>query len=130
MLTSLVIRIVQFSTRRAWPVIALALLLTVVSGVYVAGHFAINTDISRLLESDQPWARRDAAVSAAFPQRDQMILAVLQAPAPSWRTPPPMNWPTRSPSKASFFAPSASLAAASSSSATACSSSIPPSCAT
>ncbi|MFJ1251794.1 MMPL family transporter [Cupriavidus sp. CuC1] len=82
MLTSLVIRIVQFSTRRAWPVIALALLLTIVSGIYVAGHFAINTDISRLLESDQPWARRDAAVSAAFPQRDQMILAVVQAPAP------------------------------------------------
>ncbi|MGO4156129.1 MMPL family transporter [Cupriavidus sp. YAF13] len=82
MLTSLVIRIVQFSTRRAWPVIALALLLTIVSSVYVAGHFAINTDISRLLESDQPWARRDAAVSAAFPQRDQMILAVVQAPAP------------------------------------------------
>lgn len=81
MLTSLVIRIVQFSTRRAWPVIALTLLLTAASGVYVAGHFAINTDISRLLQSDQPWARRDAAVSAAFPQRDQMILAVVQAPA-------------------------------------------------
>ncbi len=81
MLTSLVIRIVQFSSRRAWSVITLALLLTVVSGVYAVGHFAINTDISRLLQSDQPWARRDAAVSAAFPQRDQMILAVVQAPA-------------------------------------------------
>lgn len=82
MLTSLVIRIVQFSTRRAWHVIALALLLTAASGVYVAVHFAINTDISRLLQPDQPWAKRDAAVSAAFPQRDQMILAVVRAPAP------------------------------------------------
>jgi len=82
MMTSSVIRIVKFSTRRAWPVIALALLLTIASGIYVALHFAINTDISRLLESDQPWAKRDAAVSAAFPQRDQMILAVVRAPAP------------------------------------------------
>ena len=51
------------------------------SGVYVARHFAINTDIGRLLESRQPWAQRDAAIGKAFPQREQMILAVVQAPA-------------------------------------------------
>jgi predicted RND superfamily exporter protein len=81
MLTSLLTRIVRFSTARDWSVIVAAVLLTAASGVYVARHFAINTDIGRLLESNEPWAKRDAAISAAFPQRDQMILAVVQAPA-------------------------------------------------
>lgn len=81
MIRSLLTRTVKFATVRAWTVIGIALLLTVGSGIYVARNFAINTDISRLLESDAPWARNDAAISEAFPQRDKMILAVVQAPA-------------------------------------------------
>ncbi|WP_454766211.1 hopanoid transporter HpnN [Cupriavidus campinensis] len=81
MIRSLLTRIVKFSTLRPWTVIGIALLLTTISGVYVARNFAINTDISRLLESNAPWATNDAAISAAFPQRDKMILAVVQAPA-------------------------------------------------
>ncbi|TPQ28441.1 hypothetical protein, partial [Cupriavidus pinatubonensis] len=81
MLTSLLTRLVRLATTRAWLVIVAALLLTAASGVYVARHFAITTDINRLLESDAPWARRDAAIGEAFPQRGQMILAVVQAPA-------------------------------------------------
>lgn len=81
MLIPLIANIVRFSTRRPWAVIVAALLLTLASGIYAARHFAINTDISRLLDSSEPWAQRDAAISAAFPQRDQLILAVVQAPA-------------------------------------------------
>lgn len=81
MIRSTLTRIVKFSTVRAWTVIGISLLLTIASGVYMARNFAINTDISRLLESDQPWAQNDAAISDAFPQRDKMILAVVQAPA-------------------------------------------------
>lgn len=81
MLTSLLTRLVRLATTRAWLVIVAALLLTAASGFYVARHFAINTDINRLLESDAPWARRDAAIGKAFPQRGQMTLAVVQAPA-------------------------------------------------
>lgn len=82
MLTSLLTRIVRLATAKPWRVIILSAVLTAVSGVYMARNFAINTDIGRLLESDAPWAVRDAAISKAFPQRDQMILAVVQAPAP------------------------------------------------
>lgn len=81
MLTHLLTRLVHHCARRAWPVIGLALLLTAACGWYAARHFAINTDINRLLESDAPWAQRDAAITKAFPQRQQMILAVVQAPA-------------------------------------------------
>jgi len=82
MLTLLITRLVGFATRRAWAVILAAILLTLASGIYTAKHFAINTDIDRLLDVDAPWAQRDAAIGKAFPQRNQMILAVVQAPAP------------------------------------------------
>ncbi|MDN0084211.1 MMPL family transporter [Crenobacter sp. SG2305] len=82
MLTLLITRLVRFATRRAWAVILVALLLSLASGVYVAKHFAINTDIDRLLDVNAPWAQRDAAIGKAFPQRNQQILAVVQAPAP------------------------------------------------
>jgi len=81
MLSSLLTRIVKFATSRPWSVIVVAALLTLLSSVYVARHFAINTDIGRLLESNAPWAQRDAAIGKAFPQREQLILAVVQAPA-------------------------------------------------
>ncbi|WP_042879843.1 MMPL family transporter [Cupriavidus necator] len=81
MLTSLLTRIVRLATAWPWRVIILSALLTAVSGVYVARNFAINTDIGRLLDSDAPWAVRDAAIGDAFPQRNQLILAVVQAPA-------------------------------------------------
>ncbi len=67
MLTSLLTRIVRLATAWPWRVIILAALLTAASGAYVARNFAINTDIGRLLESDAPWAVRDAAIGDAFP---------------------------------------------------------------
>lgn len=81
MLTALLIRLVHFVTHRAWATIAVATVLTIISAFYAATHFAIDTDIDRLLESDEPWAVRDAAITVAFPQKRQQILAVVQAPA-------------------------------------------------
>jgi hopanoid biosynthesis associated RND transporter like protein HpnN len=82
MLTHLLTGLVRFAVRRAWTVILAALLLVIVSGGYAARHFAIDTDIGHLLDATAPWARRDAAIDLAFPQRQQNILAVVQAPAP------------------------------------------------
>ncbi|MGO4379495.1 MMPL family transporter [Pseudoduganella sp. RAF19] len=81
MLTALLIRLVRIAVHRAGITIAVASVLTLLSGIYAARHFAIDTDIDRLLESNAPWALRDAAIDKAFPQRRQMILAVVQAPA-------------------------------------------------
>lgn len=81
MLIRLVTNSVRFATRHAWGVILTTLLLTLASGIYAARHFAINTDIGRLLDKNESWAQHDAAISAAFPQRDQLIIAVVQAPA-------------------------------------------------
>ncbi|MGI4981849.1 MAG: MMPL family transporter, partial [Janthinobacterium lividum] len=82
MLTSLITRVVNGSIRHPWRVVMVSLLLAVCSVVYVARHFAINTDISGLIDSKRPWAARDRALDAAFPGRSQTTLVVIDAPAP------------------------------------------------
>ncbi len=81
MLTSLVVRIVRFSAKHAYPVIFASLLLVIASCVYVAKHFAINTDISSLIDANTPAAERGRDIDRAFPQKSDLTLAVVQAPA-------------------------------------------------
>ncbi|WP_287497211.1 MMPL family transporter [Pandoraea sp. CB10b_02] len=81
MLSSLVVRIVRFSAKHAYPVIFASLLLVIASSVYVARHFAINTDVSSLIDSNTPAAERGRAIDRAFPQKADVTLAVVQAPA-------------------------------------------------
>ena len=81
MLTSLIVRIIDVCTRNAWRVVTVGLLLALASGVYVARHFAINSDINTLLSSDLGWRKREFAFEQAF-SRFQLIFAVVQAPTP------------------------------------------------
>jgi len=67
-------------TRHPWLVIVLSALLTVLCGIYVARHFAIDTDINKLLSQDLPWVQREHAFSLAFPQSYGTISAVVDAP--------------------------------------------------
>jgi len=82
MLTTLIARIVHASSRHAWAVVGVFALLVALSIVYVVRHFAITTDVTQLMDADAGWARRDAAVAAAFPNRGDSTLAVISAPAP------------------------------------------------
>ena len=82
MLRSIIARIVDFSSRNRWPVITAALLLAVVSSVYAARHFAIDTDINHLLSTHLPWRQHEIAYEKAFPQRAELTLVVVQAPTP------------------------------------------------
>jgi uncharacterized protein len=72
--------VVYACTRHAWVVIALSALLTGVCGVYAARHFAIDTDVNKLISADLPWRRLEIAFSRAFPQRYGTIFAVVDAP--------------------------------------------------
>jgi hopanoid biosynthesis associated RND transporter like protein HpnN len=80
MLTSFIARTVRFSMRHAVSVIFVALLLTIASIAYVATHFAINTDVSGLVDDTSPWATRNKTINSAFPQRADTTLAVIEAP--------------------------------------------------
>jgi uncharacterized protein len=81
MLESLIARVVGLSIRFPWCVVITALLATVASVYFTAAHFAINTDVARLIDSHDPTAERDRALAAAFPLRDDVTLVVVRAPA-------------------------------------------------
>ncbi len=80
-ITALVVRAIDFCAQYAWPVIAAAILLTLVSSWYAATHFAMTTDVNRLISPNIPWRQREAAFEKAFPQYE-MIVAVINAPTP------------------------------------------------
>jgi hopanoid biosynthesis associated RND transporter like protein HpnN len=67
-------------------VIVAATLLGAASAVYAARHFAISTDVSKLLSPDLPWRQRELAYQAAFPQQTESIVAVVEGPTPELAT--------------------------------------------
>ncbi len=75
-------RLVQLSSRYAWPVILSFLLLAVVSGSYFTRHFAISTDSKKLLSSSLPWRQQEMMLENAFPHRIDQIIAVIDATTP------------------------------------------------
>jgi hopanoid biosynthesis associated RND transporter like protein HpnN len=81
-LTQLIARIVHLSVLHAWVVIGAYALLALGAALYAASHFAITTDVSRLMDPRASWAKRDAAVTAAFRERSDTTLIVVRAPAP------------------------------------------------
>jgi hopanoid biosynthesis associated RND transporter like protein HpnN len=80
MLASIITAIVRYCTRFPWPIIALALVGAVVSGVYSARHFAINTDVNKLISPDLDWRKREAEFEKAFPGHFGSSLVVVDAP--------------------------------------------------
>jgi uncharacterized protein len=74
--------LVELSSRYAWPVILTFLLLAIVSGGYFTRHFVITTDSSKLLASSLPWRQQETMLDAAFPQRIDQIIAVIDATTP------------------------------------------------
>src|SRR5205085_9896994 len=73
------VRTVEFSARYAWLVVAIAIALTIGSIDYVIRHFAINTDINKLISTDLGWRKREIAFNTIFPQYDSIII-VVEAP--------------------------------------------------
>lgn len=81
MLTNIVVSVVKACTRFAPFVLILSLLLAAASSIYAARHFAINTDINKLISPDLDWRKRDIQFEQAF-DREKLILAVVEAPTP------------------------------------------------
>ena len=75
-------RLVQLSSRYAWPTILSFLLLAIVSADYFTRHFAIVTDSKELLSSSLPWRQQERMLHNAFPQRIDQIIAVIDASTP------------------------------------------------
>lgn len=82
MLTKLIVGLVRASCRFAWLVILAGIVLTGLAVEYTRNNFAINTDSSQLIASKLPWRQRELAFDKAFPQRADLIIAVLDGPTP------------------------------------------------
>jgi hopanoid biosynthesis associated RND transporter like protein HpnN len=81
-LTALARLFVGWTSYHPLKIIIAFAILTGVSGVYVARHFAIDTDVNALISADLPWRQRELAYESAFPQSTQAVLAVVDAPTP------------------------------------------------
>ncbi len=77
-----VARAVRLSTRYAWVVIAVFLVASVLAGIYVSRHIAINTNSSKLLSSSLPWRQQEIKLNALFPQRTDQLIAVIDGATP------------------------------------------------
>ena len=80
MIKSVIKSTIEQCTRWPWLVIAASLILAALAGLYTADHFAISTDISKLISPQLPWRQREIAFNKAFPQSYGIILAVIDAP--------------------------------------------------
>jgi hopanoid biosynthesis associated RND transporter like protein HpnN len=80
MLASVVAAIVRISTKIPWLVITLGLCAAAGAVAYSASHFAINTDINKLISPDLDWRQREAEFEKAFPGHFGSTLVVIDAP--------------------------------------------------
>jgi hopanoid biosynthesis associated RND transporter like protein HpnN len=86
MLISIVRQIVGLCNRHAWAVVGFAALITAVCSYYAAAHFAINTDINKLIASNIDWRQRELAYEKEFPGQYGTIMVVVDAPTPELAT--------------------------------------------
>src|SRR6478736_861482 len=80
MLQQAIITTVDYCTKYARQVVGIAILLGLVTGIYAAGHFAIDADVNKLISKDLPWRQREAAFNKFFPSQEESMLAVVDAP--------------------------------------------------
>jgi hypothetical protein len=80
--TSLIARLVDACCRHAWVVVVGFLVLAGVSAEYARSHFAINTDSSQLISAKLAWRQHELALDRAFPQRTDLIIAVIDGATP------------------------------------------------
>jgi uncharacterized protein len=74
--------IVAFCCKHARLVVAAGFLAAIAGFAYTAGNFAMNTDSSTLISPQLPWRQTMARFDAHFPQRNNLILVVIDGATP------------------------------------------------
>jgi hopanoid biosynthesis associated RND transporter like protein HpnN len=75
-------RVVRLCCNYAIAVVVGAVLLSIGAGNYVSRHFAMDSDAGNLISKDVPWRKNSLAFDAAFPQRDNLTLVVIDGVTP------------------------------------------------
>ena len=81
MLTSFIVRVIDFCIRRAWFVLIVGLLVAAAASAYATTHFAINSDIDALLSKSIEWRKREVVFENTF-RRFDIVEVVVEAPTP------------------------------------------------
>ncbi|HLI22101.1 MAG TPA: hopanoid biosynthesis-associated RND transporter HpnN, partial [Stellaceae bacterium] len=75
-------RIVDACRRHAIAVVAIYLVVAVAAGFYAASHLSIDTDLDKLISSNQPWRQQERALDEAFPQNRDLLAIVIDGKTP------------------------------------------------
>jgi hopanoid biosynthesis associated RND transporter like protein HpnN len=78
---SIVEKVVAICCRHARVVVIAGLVAAVASMVYTAVKFDMNTDSGTLISADLPWQKTMARFDKLFPQRNNLILVVIDSAA-------------------------------------------------
>lgn len=74
--------LVRASVRRPWPVLLLCALLTVFGTWLTVTRFTLDSDVTKLFPQDLPWRVAELRMEAGFPQRRDLVVAVLDGASP------------------------------------------------
>jgi len=77
----LVEQVVAFCVRHAKAVIAAGLAAAAAALMFTATHFDMNSDSGKLISADLPWQKTMARFDTLFPQRNNLILVVIDSNA-------------------------------------------------
>ncbi len=79
---SLVERVVAKCCRAASVVVVVAFAAALAAGLYTARHFRIDTNSERLVSQNTDWRQREIHFDRLFPQRNNLILVVVDCATP------------------------------------------------
>src|ERR1700677_4593095 len=82
MLIRLLVHLVDFSRRHAWPVVVGGVLLAVFAAWVASTHLGVSTDTDLLFKPTLPWRQQAVAMNRDFPQFRDLIVAVVDARIP------------------------------------------------
>ena len=81
MLSTAIGRIVGGCLRHRYTIIALSMVIAVLSGYFAATHFAINTDINKLISPNLDWRKQELTFETLFPGPFGTTTIVVDAPS-------------------------------------------------
>jgi hopanoid biosynthesis associated RND transporter like protein HpnN len=79
---TLIETVVRVCVSHARAVILGCALAALAAGLYTAQNFRMNTDSATLISPEVGWRKREAHFDALFPQRDRLILVVIDGATP------------------------------------------------
>jgi hopanoid biosynthesis associated RND transporter like protein HpnN len=75
-------QLVRLSLRYPWTILLAFFVVAALSASYFARHVVISTDSKKLMSSSLSWRQQERMLELAFPQRNDRILAVIDAATP------------------------------------------------